>query len=493
MRIASRFFLGVLFVVTVGFALTLNWALDDLEPEYRKATEEPLVDASRILAALASTTARGGKVDVEAFRAAFDRAREQDLAADIYGFTKRSVDFRVYITDAGGSVLFDSHEPGNVGRDFSRWNDVLRTLRGGYGARTTRADPDDPASSVMFVASPIVIRGKTAGVLSLGKPVTAANLFVSQAKRRMIFAGIVVALSVLLVVGLVSGMVARPIRRLTGYARAVRDGKRPPPPRPGGGETGELGKAFAEMQEALEGKAYVEEYVQRLTHEIKSPLSTIRGAAELLREEMPPEQRLRFLENILSETRRMQEVVEKLLLLASLEKRRDLPEVAEISLRSLLMDLRESLLPQLEKRGIALDIIPCVGSRVAPGVAPGVECSFVGDPFLVRQAVQNLLQNAVDFSPAGGRITVDVSYPPAGGVVLTVRDQGEGVPPYALPRVFERFYSLARPDTGKKSSGLGLALVREVALLHGGAAELVNAPGGGAIATISFPSRPPRV
>ena len=94
--------------------------------------------------------------------------------------------------------------------------------------------------------------------------------------------------------------------------------------------------------------------------------------------------------------------------------------------------------------------------------------------------------NAIAFSPDGGEIEIAVRSAGATQVV-EVRDHGPGAPDYALPRVFERFYSLARPATGRKSTGLGLAFVREVARLHGGDASFENAPSGGAIARIVLP------
>ena len=97
-------------------------------------------------------------------------------------------------------------------------------------------------------------------------------------------------------------------------------------------EIGQLGRAFEEMRVALEGKQYVENYVQTLTHEMKSPLAAIQGAAELLGEEMPAERRSRFLANIESETGRLQQLIEKLLLLTSIENRRELQKAEEISL-----------------------------------------------------------------------------------------------------------------------------------------------------------------
>ena len=113
------------------------------------------------------------------------------------------------------------------------------------------------------------------------------------------------------------------------------------------------------------------------------------------------------------------------------------------------------------------------------------DCQIHGDAFLLQQAVLNLLDNAMAFSPPGGEIIVDLSKRDE-QVVIEVRDQGAGAPDYALPQLFDRFYSLPRPATGKKSTGLGLALVREVARLHGGEAHFANHPDGGALVTLTL-------
>jgi two-component system sensor histidine kinase CreC len=108
-----------------------------------------------------------------------------------------------------------------------------------------------------------------------------------------------------------------------------------------------------------------------------------------------------------------------------------------------------------------------------------------GDRFLLVQALVNLLDNAIGFSPDGAAIEVGVRVAD-GRVRIEVADRGPGVPDYASERIFERFYSLPRPD-GARSSGLGLGFVREVAALHGGTIELVNREGGGATATLELP------
>jgi two-component system sensor histidine kinase CreC len=115
------------------------------------------------------------------------------------------------------------------------------------------------------------------------------------------------------------------------------------------------------------------------------------------------------------------------------------------------------------------------------------DATVQGDRFLLGQALANLLDNAIAFSPEAGRIELALHHTGAAQCELTIADQGAGIPEFAQERLFERFYSLPRPATGEKSTGLGLAFVREVAQLHGGAVELNNRPQGGALARLTLP------
>jgi two-component system sensor histidine kinase CreC len=279
--------------------------------------EESMVDTAAILAAHLAQRFDGATIDASDLRRAIDAAAAETFAARIYAVTKTRLAMRVYVTDARGVVLFDSDGGRDEGADYSRWNDVHLTLKGRYGARTTRADPDDPASSWLYVAAPVKVGGAIVGVVTVSKPAASVNLFMASARRKIVWAGVAAAAAVALLGTIASFWITRPIEQLTRHARAIRDGRRPPPPRYGGGEIGALGAAFEEMRDALEGKQYVETYIQTLTHEMKSPLSAIRGAAELLQEEMPADQRARFLGNIHAETDRLQRLIDRRLQLCA--------------------------------------------------------------------------------------------------------------------------------------------------------------------------------
>jgi two-component system sensor histidine kinase CreC len=238
-----------------------------------------------------------------------------------------------------------------------------------------------------------------------------------------------------------------------------------------------IAAAYQEMRDALAGRQYVTEYVQTLTHEIKSPLSAIRGAADLLQEPMPEQDRRRFVENIRRESARTQELVERLLELAALERQRGLDKVETVSLLAIASAAVRAIEPRAQRRGVDVRL------------ASATDVTLRGDALLLASALTNLLENALDFSPDGAVVEVRVEQS-GKRAVLTVRDHGAGIPDYARDRVFDRFYSLARPNGGKKGTGLGLAFVKEIAELHGGSASLDNHPDGGAVATVRLPLDP---
>ncbi|MCK5784425.1 MAG: hypothetical protein KAH06_08255, partial [Desulfobacterales bacterium] len=239
-------------------------------------------------------------------------------------------------------------------------------------------------------------------------------------------------------------------------------------------EIGDMGKSFEKMQEALEGKNYVEQYVQNLTHEIKSPLSAIRGAAELLQEDMEPKQRDRFLANIHNESNRIQEIVDRMLELAAIETRRKISDRENISVCSMVKTVIESKRPILSQK------------KITPTINIADTIFVKGDSFLLNQAVSNLVQNAIDFSPALSSIAIACQSD--GKIIrLAISDTGPGIPDYAKDKIFDKFFSLQRPDTGKKSTGLGLNFVKEVAELHFGSIKLENQKKGGVKATLTLP------
>jgi two-component system sensor histidine kinase CreC len=236
-----------------------------------------------------------------------------------------------------------------------------------------------------------------------------------------------------------------------------------------------MGAAFERMREALEGRKYVEQYVQKLTHEIKSPLSGIRGAAELLEEDMPAVQRTRFLENIKSESNRIRAIVDRMLALSVIQSQKNLKKVATVSFPTLVRNVVDGKKSILEQKKIRLRL----------HADNDIRCK--GDPLLLSQAISNIIENAIDFSSTDGRIDLFVTIADKTLQFIT-EDRGPGIPEYAAEKVFDTFFSLKRPDTGKKSTGLGLNFVKEVAALHNGDIRVENRKEGGLRAVLSLPA-----
>lgn len=476
MNFFVRFFVGYVVVTALAVLLAMKLFTDQLVPGVRQSVEESLVQTANLMAEMAAgemAHAQGKPTSVAGIEAMFRAYEKRRFDARIYGVLKSDPDLRVYVTDAAGRVVFDSTGR-DVGEDYSRWLDVSRTLKGEYGARTTRENDYDGTSSVMYVAAPILREGRIVGVLSVGKPSRSFQGFIDLTRAKAWqSAWWLFGLALLLALGF-SYWMTRDLRRLVEHADEVAEGRRARIPVEGRGELRRLAQALEHLRAELDGKAHVEKVSQLLAHELKSPIAAIRGAVELLPDETDAGRRARLETNIAAESERLQRIVEGVLNLARAENRDRLDEVERIAFDALVADVLDTRAARLAARELRLD------TRLAPA-------EVSGNRFLLRQAVANLIDNAIDFSPTGGTLTVELETVD-GSTRLRIRDRGPGIPDYARPRLFERFYSTPRPDSGERSSGLGLNLVREAARLHGGDIVLDNHPEGGAEARLDLPS-----
>ncbi len=476
MRIRTRLLLGLLFIFAAGAYFLLDPILDRLEQQYLEAVEDPMVDTANILATMVECDLRGDTIDLDRLKAAFQRVSERSISARIYDVLKMNVVMRVYVTDARGVVIFDSESEKNVGADYSDMRDVSLTLRGEYGARSSQGSPGDPLSSIMYVGAAIHDRaGNIIGVLSVGKPQKSVEEFIQVSRWKIIAGAVGTGALLTLAAWILSHWVTSPIRRLTEYANEIKSGRRVPLPKLSGVEVTTLGRAFEEMRDALEGRRYAEDYIRTLTHEIKSPLSAIRGAAELLAEDMPRDRQDKFLWNIKSQTERIQRIIDQLLQLSSVERQKALTHQTTIIVKDMLQDVMDFMRDAADARGVELRVAT---EHHGPGNAlnsQSAKLTLWADRELLEIALKNLVQNAIEFSPQGATVTMLTRLAQEKRCVeIVVEDEGVGVPEYALGRVFDRFYSLQRPGTNVKSSGLGLCFVKEIAELHGGSIRLEN-------------------
>lgn len=476
----------VLYVVAIVYVL--YQVLGSVDPRYRESAEESQVEVAQLLASMVEQDVRNGAIDTTRLAPLFRSAYARDFSATIYGVEKSRVELRVYVTDASGTVLYDSTGQ-NTGADFSGWRDVGLTLAGAYGARTSRDMPVDAQSSVMYVGAPVRWNGDIVGVVSVGKPVRSLNQFVQNARSRIIWVGVGSSLALLALVLVASLWFVRPFKLLREYGRWLREQPSLNPMAMLRQAVAMLRIASYDMRDAIAGRNYVSDYVQTLTHEFKSPLSGIRGAAELLHDEpdMTAQQRQHFVNNIQRDSERIQTTIDRMLELTKLEGRRTLPNRKPVELNTLLQDLVQAM----QTKASAKHVHIVLDNSAEPIVVRG-------DAYLLERAISNIVDNAIEFSPCGTADTPQtVRVNLAAGhqgrkAVVTVRDNGSGIPDYAQNKIFDKFYSLPRPagsgaNSEKKSTGLGLAFVREVAQLHRGSVRLWNAENGtGAVAELKL-------
>lgn len=466
MSLSVRIFLVYFIFVSLSGYFILNTVLEEIKPGVRQSTEETLVDTANLLAEILREPVKNGTLQSSDFTQTLAAYGRRKLQAKIWGIDKTVVNHRIYVTDKKGIVLLDSTHAA-VGQDYSHWNDVYLTLQGKYGARSTAEIPGDVASSIMYIAAPIMDGDEIIGVVSVAKPNRSLQPFIDRSRNRLTILG-----SIIIAIGLLAGILfswwlAAELRRLRKYALAVSAGQRAvlPESKIASGELNQLASALESMRIELDGKAYIERYVQTLAHELKSPLAGIRAAAELLQSPMGDEQRIRFINNIDAESIRMQQLIERLLNLALVEQQQELHERKEIAIKPLWDELIEA-----QSARILQHAIHCENTIAADVI-------ITGETFLLRQAFANLLENALDFTPDGGRIRIFAERD-GDHQKITVENQGEPIPDFAFARLTERFYSLPRPATGKKSTGLGLNFVQEVAALHNAKLALRNTDTG---------------
>ena len=405
MSIFLRIWFAFAIVLLAGSAFTLNALQNQIKPSVRQVVEETLADNANIIASLIAPDVANQSVQTPEFHQKIIQILNRKLGAKIWTHQKISVNQHLYITNAQGIVVYDSQGLA-TGQDYSRWNDVYLTLRGRYGVRSTRSDPKDSRTSTMYVAAPIVWNKQLIGVLTLVKPGVSVQPYIDLAQREMTIRALWIVFLSLMVCGVVAWWLRHGIEQVRRYALQLTPQRlgeaddaysQPIIKKPlnfwAARELNELTHAIDHMHEALAGKRYVENYVHTLTHELKSPLTAIAACAELLQDDLPTSDRLRFAQNINEQTQRLQHLIERLLLLAKLEKQHDHggqtlekhPILLEKQITLLLQE--RSAIIQTQQFQIKLDVAP--------------DLSVQAEPFWLNQALGNVLDNALQFYAAG--------------------------------------------------------------------------------------------
>jgi two-component system, OmpR family, heavy metal sensor histidine kinase CusS len=269
------------------------------------------------------------------------------------------------------------------------------------------------------------------------------------------------------------------LHRMTAQITADRLDRRLPVANPGD-ELGHLAQTINAMIARLERSfAEVRRFTADASHELRTPLTAIRSEAEVaLGKPLTAADYHNLLGSILEECGRLTRLTEQLLALAREDAGASPPAHEPLDLAALVEGVAETMRPLAEAKGLRLD------------VRGGDSLRMHGDSARLRQVFYNLLDNAIKYTPEGGRVEVCLGRR-GEEAVITVRDTGAGIAPEHLPHVFDRFYRVDKARTrAEGGTGLGLSIAKSIVTAHEGRIELASAPGHGTTCTVSLPAGP---
>ena len=408
-----------------------------------------------------------------------DEARRAQLAEAVRAYDER-LRTRIQLLATNGVVLVDSLTNAVPAVDLSGRPEVQTALHGKYQARF--ALTDDRQYMFYYAALPVLRDGRVCGVAYLSRHtghVTKASIKLLQFQRNTTLLAIVIG--VILATILAFTITSR-LRKLTTAATAFARGQAPLDVRVGGrDEIAELARAIGQMATELQRtNQYNREFIATVMHELKMPVTAIKGAAELLEQGAfdREEARAKFLGNIRFESERLARMIWELGELTKLDTEIPHASKEKVEYGSCVREIVERFETTLDAEHATIQVklpVKPVFARILPG--------------RIEQVIGNLLDNAVRYTPATGRIEVSVDPGADQTILTTVRDTGHGIAAANLGKVFERFFTTEPKDCPKDyGSGLGLAIAKSIVENHQGTIEVESAPGQGAAFRFRLPA-----
>lgn len=516
LSIFFRIWLAVALILILSGIVAFTQLFGYIKPTAQQVIEDTLLDTSQLLAASLRVPLSSGQLYDESYQRQLDTgfASTQttingSLNKDLEPTINKQTDngFRVYVTDNNGLVIYDSWPmPYNAeGEDYSRWNDIYLTLKGQYGARSTISKDSGHNTSIMYVAQPIRDElGEIIGVVSVGKPVASILPYLNDTRQRMLITTLLVSIAALILAGLVAWWLKQSITLVTQYTGSLAEDTKKPYFYLGH-ELNSLTDTIETMKHRLENRAYVSDYVHTLTHELKSPLTAIRASSELLEDDgLDTEDRHMLNQSIGEQSIKMQQLIDRLLLLAKVEQPTFRLNRQPVALLPMLQSLIKDSSPKLQQRHLdAIELyvneenLLSHSKNMTLPVEILAKTTVFADSFWLLQALQNVLDNAIYF--AANKVTIHIYNTTAHSVVIDIFNDGKQLPDYAVSKVFDRYFSLShqsqlrssaiqsdltsqQPKTqtttthtsAKKGTGLGLTLVKQVIEHHGGSVIMHN-------------------
>jgi signal transduction histidine kinase len=408
----------------------------------------------------------------------------------------------VYLLDPAGRLLAYSAPEGSVVRTAVSLEPVHTFLAGSHRLPVLGEDPRDPGRRKVFSAAPIGPPDAPAGYLYVilgGEQYDSAVAMIqtSHVLRLGLGASLAALIFVLASGLLLFALITRRVRRLGAAVEQFKDsgfaaplGLDPPTPRQDGDEIDRLGATFGKMAERMSQQlaelrrtdGLRRELVANVSHDLRTPITSLRGYLETLSvkvDSLTEAERREYLEIALAHSERLAELVSELFELARLESCTTRLEVEPFALAELVQDSVQQFRLEAEEKKIRLSAdLPEASHRVRADVG------------LIARVLDNLLDNAMRYTPSGGRVTVGLREQEE-KLRVWIEDSGPGIPPEHLPHLFDRFF---RRPAGERVDhggiGLGLAIARRALELHGSTLEVESQPGRGSCFAFELAAEP---
>ncbi|HML23776.1 MAG TPA: ATP-binding protein [Aggregatilinea sp.] len=401
-------------------------------------------------------------------------------------------DFRLMVVNEDNTVEFDSNETFDVGTALTEVDrePLVRPTASRTAAIYQGRFLDPDGTEWIYVAQPlrpVLVQRANTPFLAVAAPVPRPSLrsvvqtFGETFFRPLVRAGMLGLLVAIGLSALIARSVARPLQQMSKAAQRIADGDlEQRVPVVGPHEVRTLAQSFNEMTEKVATTQNAQrDFLANVSHDLRTPLTSIQGFSQAIAEGVAsdPEAARHAAQIIHDEAGRLHRMVESLLDLARIESGQMEMQRRPLWLGDVLHAVAESISMRARDKGVQLDVqIPPTLPRVA------------GDGDRLAQVFTNLLDNAIRYTPAGGRVTLDATAT-ADALIVTMRDTGEGIPAAELSRIFERFYQVdkSRQRGRRTGSGLGLAISQQIVEAHGGRIEVASVEGSGTTFTVRLP------
>ena len=420
-------------------------------------------------------TTMQGSVSVMVYSlAGLDRLNQENVAAAMAVVEETGLS-RVLVTDSAGQVLYDTRETlGAVGK-YTFYSEIVQALEGYDAFSCSYRD----GAFRSRAASPVLYQNRIIGSVYAYEYDTERAELLEGLQSNLLKLSAGIAAAVVLLSFILSRMLTRKISALLTGIRKVREGAYEHRTHiPGRDEIAQIGEEFNSLTDRLQTTETLRRrFVSDASHELKTPLAAIRLLTDsiLQTDNMDMETVRDFVTDIGSEAERLSRITEDLLRLTRLDSNQvDPPEVVEVA--PVLEQVMRMMSLLAQEKGTELTC------------QTGGDCRVLATKGEVHQVIYNLTDNAVKYSGSHGSVRVELRRD-GNDVVLTVADNGPGIPEEDLPRVFERFYRVDKARSrAAGGTGLGLSIVQDTVTKRGGTVSAANRPEGGAVFTVRWPA-----